>query len=609
MGGAIGRIEDGAVLERFATGCLAVHARRGPDSRAQRSLEVGRWAVHLAHNRLAILDLTPLGNQPMDGPGGNSCIAFNGEIYNHEALRGELRTKGHRFRSTSDTEVLLAAYAEWGDHFLDRLNGMFAFALLDARGRRFLLVRDRFGVKPLHYHQTPSRLVFASTPGIIAGLVGRDPDSMYLARGVRFGLYDDSSGRSQYRNVRSVRPGHLVTVPLEGNSLVAEESAFFSLGERVTSLAPSLAGLDRTRAVAECRDRLVDSVSLRLRADVPVAVSLSGGVDSATIAALAAEQHGGVLGFTFGHPSVAETEGPMAARIAQRIGMRVEFVWPRAKEMVRYFWECLEAQDAPFASGSIVAQYAVYRAVHAAGIKVLLGGQGADEILMGYHKYHVWRCLEALRLRAPAAAFAAGADLARALWAERTRWRAYLDAARRHRDGGDGGSLLIVQGNPAPPYDSDAGTGLAGRQIADITSGGLPTLLRYEDRNSAESSVESRLPYLDYRLAEWSVAAPVETKLMNGYGKWMLREVARGRLPPEILEDRGKRGFDVRVDEWVSAGLGRAIRAEIMGRWNLLEGFFASGTRPEEAFSDRALGRTQRFGDAVTALWIGRCLA
>jgi asparagine synthase (glutamine-hydrolysing) len=208
------------------------------------------------------------------------------------------------------------------------------------------------------------------------------------------------------------------------------------------------------------------------------------------------------------------------------------------------------------------------------------------------------------------AALATGADLTRALWAERSRWRSYLGAARRHRGGGDGGSLLVVRENPASPYDSAAAAGLAGKQVADITSGGLPTLLRYEDRNSAESSVESRLPYLDYRLAEWAVAAPVQTKLVNGYGKWMLRQVARDRLPLDLLEGRGKRGFDVRVDDWLAAGLGRAMRAEILDRWTLASGYFAPGTRPEEAFNDRSLaGQPRRFADAVTALWIGRCLA
>ncbi len=608
VGGGIGKIEDGAVLERFAVGCLDANARRGPDHRAERRREVGRWTVHLAHNRLTILDLTPLGNQPMDGAGGSSCITFNGEIYNHESLRGELAAKGHHFRSTSDTEVLLAAYAEWGDGFLDRLNGMFAFGLLDSVRRRFLLVRDRFGVKPLHYHLTPTRLLFASTPLAVAALTGREPDPVFLARGARFGLYDDSSGRCQYRHVRSVRPGHLVAVSLEEDALVAEERKYYSIEERLASLAPSLAGLDPSGAVAECRERLLDSVSLRLRADVPVALSLSGGVDSATLAALAAEQHSGLVGFTFGHPGRPETEGPMAARIAQGLGMKVEFVWPGTEEMVRCFWECLEVQDAPFATGSIVAQYAVYQAVHRAGVKVLLGGQGGDEIFMGYRKYLAWRWLEALHHRAPVAAVASGADLTRALWAERSRWQTYLGAARRHRGGGDGGSLLVVQEKPSPPYESSAAAGLTGRQISDITSGGLPTLLRYEDRNSAENSVESRLPYLDYRLAQWAVAAPVETKLRNGYGKWMLRQVARGRLPRDLLEGRGKRGFDVRVDEWLGAGLGRAIRAQITGRWNLVGEYFAPGTRPDEAFSDRSLaGQPQRFADAVTALWIGRC--
>jgi len=322
------------------------------------------------------------------------------------------------------------------------------------------------------------------------------------------------------------------------------------------------------------------------------------------------DRHPGLVGYTFGHPDRPETEGPMARLIAQRVGMEVEFVWPDTKDMLRYFWECLEVQDAPFTTGSIVAQYAVYQSVRAAGVKVLLGGQGGDEIFMGYRKYLAWRWLDALKRRAPAAALASGADLTRALWAERASWRIYLRAARRHRGSGAEDSLLQVETVPDSPYVADPALGLSGRQIADITTGGLPTLLRYEDRNSAESSVESRLPYLDYRLAEWAVAAPVETKLLNGYGKWMLRQVAVDRLPRELIEGRGKRGFDVNIRDWLSAGLGAAIRSEIVARWNLISGFFVPGTRPEEAFADGWLGgHPRRFADAVTALWVGRCLA
>ncbi len=608
IGGAIGRRED-TTLARFAGECRSINARRGPDHDAERELVSGEWRVWLAHNRLTILDLTPAGNQPMPGADERLWITFNGEIYNHDELRAELRAQGHRFHSTSDTEVLLAAYAAWGTACFQKLNGMFAFALLDRSERTFLLVRDRYGVKPLHYHLEGHRLLFASTPRPIAVRVGREPNLDYLGRGTAYALFEDDSAACQYQRVRAVRPAHFVRISLAGGPLGAEERPYYRLADRVAATEPELRDLGRADAIIACRSRLLSAVTLRLRADVPVAVSLSGGVDSATVSALAAEGRHGLVGFTFGHPERPESEGPMAARVAATTGMRIEFVWPRAEEMVRLFWDCMMAQDAPFSTGSVVAQFAVFRAVRAAGVKVLLGGQGGDEVFMGYRKYLAWRWLRALGRGAVSEIIRSGAGLASALWADRAQWRIYLGAARRHLGGGATGSLLRLLPNSPPPYNADPALGLAGRQIADMSTGGLPTLLRYEDRNSMENSVESRLPYLDYRLVEWAVAAPVATKLAGGYGKWMLRQVARDGLPRELTEARAKRGFDVRIGEWVAAGLGAGIRAELSGSWRHVEGFFAAGVRPTEAFSDRALaGSPRRFGDAVAALWIGRCL-
>jgi len=261
-------------------------------------------------------------------------------------------------------------------------------------------------------------------------------------------------------------------------------------------------------------------------------------------------------------------------------------------------------------SPSVVAQSAVFRAVHAAGVKVLLGGQGGDEIFMGYRKYLAWRWLAQVRGARVGAAVQSGVDLGRALWAQRRQWRTYLGAARRFRAGGGGDSLFHPAETPAAPYAAPSGMGLEGRQVADITTGGLPTLLRYEDRNSMGHSVESRLPYLDYRLVEWAIAAPVSTKLSRGYGKWMLRQVARDRLPADIVDARGKRGFDVRLDTWIGAGLGREIRAELGATWGRIRDHFSPDVRPDEAFADRALlGAPRRFADAVLALWLGRRLA
>jgi asparagine synthase (glutamine-hydrolysing) len=609
IGGAIGRRGD-PTTAGFATACLNLYARRGPDHRERRTLDSADWQIQLAHNRLTILDLSPGGHQPMAGNRGALWITYNGEIYNHRELRTELTRLGHSFASTSDTEVLLAAYLAWGIECLPRLNGMFAFGLVDLGRQQLVLVRDRLGVKPLHYHLAPARLLFGSTATPLAQVVGRVPDLGFLARSARYGLFDDDSARTQFRHISALRPGHALIVPLDGLTLQGKEVRYYSLEDRVRALAPVLADLGAEVALRDCRALLTDAVTLRLAADVPVAVSLSGGLDSATLSALAAECHPGLVGFTFGHPERPETEGPMAARVAAGLGMRIEYVWPAATAMPQLFWECLAAQDAPFLSGSTVAQYAVFQAVRAAGVKVLLGGQGGDETFMGYRKYLAWRLLAAVRARRPVEAVRSASGLALALWAQREQWRTYRQAGRRHFGRGARDSLLAIREEPASPFRPLPGLGLHGRQIADLTTGGLPTLLRYEDRNSMENSVESRLPFLDYRLAEWAIAVPTGLKLRNGYGKWLLRQVVPDRLPPELVTARAKRGFDVASAEWISLGLGVQIRGELQRTWRHIAEYFVPGTTPERQFSDAALTQApRRFADAVAALWIGRCLA
>ncbi len=605
IGGGIGRGDDFLVM-RAASLCLDLNARRGPDYRAERAVGAGNWTARLAFNRLAIVDLSPGGNQPMSH--GATWISYNGEIYNYIELRRELEAKGVQFHSTSDTEVLLAAWNEWEAGCLARLNGMFAFALLDAARGRFVLARDRFGVKPLHYHATSDRIVFASTAGPLARLVGSEPDAIYLARGARFGVWDDDSSRTAYRNVKSLPPGHLAVADLQGAALDLQVRSWYRLGERVAALVPGLAGLGPDAAVEQARELLTDAVRLRLRSDVPVAVSLSGGVDSATISALARGAAGPLQGFSFGHPDRPETEGPVIKSIAASLRMDVEFVWPDPVDMAELFWECLEAQDAPFAGGSIVAQFAVFRAVHRAGIKVLLGGQGGDEVFMGYRKYLVWRWLAAMQALHPAAALVAGVDVARAAWAHRAQWRTYLAAARRYRGAGTE-TILRLPVVPSPHRAAAGVPGLHSRQVADVVTGGLPTLLRYEDRNSMGNSVESRLPFLDYRLVEWGTAAPATTKLRDGLGKWMLRQVSVGSLPGSVTAAREKRGFDVRVSEWLATGLGARIRAEIERNRVGLADWLPASVSVGSDFSDAVLsGSPRRLTDAITALWLVRCL-
>jgi asparagine synthase (glutamine-hydrolysing) len=606
IGGGIGRPGDG-IVGAVSSACLAAHARRGPDHQRGEVIAVGGWQAHLTHNRLTVVDLSSGGHQPMRRDPGGQWLCYNGEIYNYVELRRELESMGLVFQSASDSEVLLAAWQAWGPDSLDRCNGMFAFAIVDPAKAQVTLVRDRFGVKPLHYVLTPDRLLFSSTPGPLAAAVGGEPDLTYLSRGARYGTWDDDTGRSPFARVRSLPAGHLLSISLGQGPLLGEPRAWYRLADRVRDLVPTLASLTAEDAIAATRQQLDEAVRLRLRADVPVAVSLSGGVDSATVAAMARARHGTLRGFSFGHPDQPGTEGPVIGRLARHLDLEVDWVWPTDAVMAEDFWACLEAQDAPFAGGSVVAQHAVFRAVRRAGVKVLLGGQGGDEAFMGYRKYLVWRWLSAMRSGDVRATVGSGVDLACGLAAQATQWRTYLAAARRYRPGGAVGSLLALPAAAPTSWKAPEVPGLAAHQVADAVSGGLPTLLRYEDRNSMGNSVESRLPFLDYRLVEWAMAAPVGVKLRAGYGKWVLRQVANGLLPAEVGRTRGKRGFDVRVDRWLAAGLGERIRTRLSEARPRLRAFLPDRLRVERDFSDAALATTsQRMTDAITALWLAR---
>lgn len=593
------------MAETWVERALVLQRPRGPDHTDAASVPVGGWTVVLGHNRLCVIDLAPTGHQPMWGAGRRAVISYNGEIYNYLELRQELESAGAVFTSRSDTEVLLAAWARWGAAALDRLNGMFAIALLDLDRAELVLARDRFGVKPLYYQERPAGLWFAST---LAPLVreGCEPDLGYLRQGLVLGAFEDESGRSPYLGIRSVPPGCLVRVPLGGDRIRTEVVRWYDFAERVHGRVEALAEARPGEARAEVRALLEDAVALRLRSDVPVGVSLSGGLDSSSVAAIAARVTGPVQGITFGHPDAPESEAGLVGRLAAGRDIAVQHVWPDAEAISALFWGCLRAQQAPFASPSVVAQYAVFQRARALGLTVMLGGQGGDEGFMGYRKYHLFRLQEAMRTGRPGAMLGAAVGLARLLWGERAQAGLYWSRGRQYATGAAPGSILRLGDEALPPLGLPASGGSRGRQVLDILRFSLPTLLRYEDRNSMGHSIESRLPFLDYRLMELGAALPIALKVRDGHGKWILRTAVEDLLPREIAWARMKRGFDVRADAWFAGGLGAAVREALRQSLPGLRDLVAPGIRVDDYFADSRLVRDRAvFADAVALLWLG----
>ena len=600
---ALSGVPDRQMVETIS----ADQRQRGPDHSAVSESRGSNATVVMGHNRLSIIDLTDAANQPMPDTTDSLRIVFNGEIYNYVEIRKELRSLGHAFRTESDTEVIIEAFRRWGADAFPRLNGMFAFALFDRRDGRLWLVRDRFGVKPLYYAFNGDSLVFASTPGPIARALGRKPNLEYASRGLHYWIYEDDSSISPYLDVHAVQAGTYVVVSAEASGPPRVDAyRWYDFSRRVAALREELPSASDRDLVAQFEALLQHAVSLRLRADVPIGVSLSGGLDSASIAAVMSGLGAETRAFSFSDPHDAATEGPLVERTTRELDIPVTYTALDDRGRVKAFWKTLDAQGAPFPAMSIVAQYAVFMAAHRAGMKVLLGGQGADEALMGYRKFQLILLRQAVRVGDIRQVLGLAAGMSLMLRAEAGRASTYVRQRNRYlRRGGLKTALRL----PPPEAVNLFGSRQAARQrqIDDLSVISLPTLLRYEDRNSMANSLETRLPYLDYRVAEFAVALPDALKVRRGYGKWILREAMAGRIPKDIRLARYKRGFDAPPRVWISAGLGSSIRNRLRELRPDTNEFLPAGETTDGLFSDdRLIRHPTAFAEATTLLWLGQ---
>jgi asparagine synthase (glutamine-hydrolysing) len=530
-------------------------AHRGPDG-VRQVIRDGR--VGLGHRRLAIIDLSEAASQPMRSATGCEVI-LNGEIYNYLELRAELAATGAAFRTSSDTEVLLAAYERWGVDCLTRLNGMFAFALYDPSRRTLVLARDRFGEKPLYYHRAgDGTFVFASEikallahPGVTAR-----PDRQTIYRFLRHKLTERDPS-TYFEGIASLPPAHFLELRVDGGEEVLRR--FWSLDGSVQDPRP------HDELVAAYRDLLEDSIRIRLRADVPLGSSLSGGIDSSAVVGYLArgqrvkDQHT----FSARFPGWPLDEGRYIADVAALSGARSHEVepLPDPADLERAVWH----QDEPFGSLSIYAQWSVMRLAQQEGITVLLDGQGADETVAGYHFYfaalfrYLFRTGRWLRLarelRGFSTAHGAGRLGSLAFYALPT------SAARRLRGLRHGPGLSAsfaraqAASRSADPSDGPFRTDLDQMLATTLTETMLPGLLRYADRNSMAFGREVRLPYLDHRLVELAFSLPWDMKLSHGRTKGVLREAMRDYLPDSVRGRKDKIGYAPPQAAWLRGPL------------------------------------------------------
>ena len=537
---------------------------RGPDAQSKREWLVGDWHVGFAHQRLAILDLTPAGVQPMTHDAGRTWISFNGEIYNYLELRAELARQGHTFTTGTDTEVALVGIQEWGfEEALSRFNGMWAFAWLDLARAELRLARDRFGVKPCYLLSGAQRLLFASEIKALLATSGeRHAVDRYAVGAYLDQLQVDFDNRTFFEGISKLPAGHFARLDLRSSRPEWKFTRFWSLSPRGVRLPR---GLDE--AVDEVRHLLDDSVRLRLRSDVPVGILLSGGLDSSSIAAAVHKIHGAsevvLLGAVSDDPAVDESiYMRQVARYLDRPlqEVRLEFDRQSLLDLIRKVtWQ----NDEPIGAFSCVAQYLLMQQARESGVTVLLSGQGADEAFCGYLKYVAFYIQECAR----AARYGQVLRTLGAHWARGTVLREFsLAAARRYLPPLLRGPAMSLRG-PAllgqPPLDLSltAGVSVNQRQVLDFESYSVPALTHWEDRNSMAWSKEVRNPFLDYRLVQLGVALPMEYKVRYGWTKYVLRRAMETRIPSEICWRRDKRGFTTPDANWLRHELRPSVEA------------------------------------------------
>lgn len=552
-----------------------------PDGRAIADQPVPSWQVALGHSRLAIIDLSPLGHQPMVY-GGSLWLVFNGEIYNYLELRGELRALGFAFSTQSDSEVILAAYAAWGEAAFARLRGMWGLALVDTARQRVLFSRDRLGIKPLYLVRTRAGLAAASEIKQFSALEGFSfaANEVALREYLQTG-YEDPD-RTMFLGVNPLPPGTWMAWDLARGE--AGEPQRFWFPERVAATCR-----DPREAAGRLRAALQDAVSLHLRSDVPVGISLSGGLDSSTIAAVLAHDLGrpDVHTFTCVFPGYARDEGDVARLGRAALSGPATFVSPAASEFRDDLRAFTWAHDEPVGGLSVFAAYRLAKAMRNAGVIVTLSGQGGDEALGGYWQsywFYLRNLLAGGRLL-ESSGHLVGALLPggnRRLWTDAPEFVRRLWSRTRvgfefvQPAAGFHGRRVLVEAGQVPP---------AHWRVYELQRLFLPRLLKWEDRNSMASGVEGRYPFLDHLFLETALSLHASTGYSRGWTKHSLRLAMRGTLPESIRVRRDKCGYEVPEAQWLHADL----RPDIQ-RW-LRE------DRPLWAHVDRrsVVGLTDRF--------------
>lgn len=520
--------------------------------------------VGLGHRRLSIIDLSEDGTQPMHYL-DRYTITYNGELYNYIELRDDLKKKGYKFKSLCDTEVILASYAFYGTECLQHFDGMFAFALWDEQEQTLFCARDRFGEKPFYFINGTEEFLFASEmkalwPAESQKLV----DNSMLLKYITIGLTQPASNsfNTFYTGIYKLPRAHFLTLNLKevNSKLTYEIICYWDIDKE------SIIKIREEDAIEQFQQLLATSVKRRLRSDVPLGTSLSGGLDSSSIVATLKEllpETSSQKTFSAVFPNFEKDESRQIKIVTEKFGLRSLTTTPTEADLIKDFEKLAYHQEEPFQSSSIYAQFKVYELARQHNVTVLLDGQGADETLAGYHKYYHWYWQELIakgewRLvgKEISEAKALGAN---AEWNIKNYLAAYLPRLTAKQL--EKKALGQVKKHSQITHDFlSSSENKIEKPVVDrlndilyfnTMQNGLEELLRYADRNSMAHSREVRLPFLNHELVQFVFSLPSHYKIKQGWTKWILRKAMDNNLPNEIVWRKDKVGFEPPQKQWM----------------------------------------------------------
>lgn len=530
--------------------CTAI-AHRGPD-------EEGYYSdknITLGHKRLSIIDLYT-GRQPIYNEDKSIVIIYNGEVYNFNELRESLEAKRHRFYTTTDTEVVLHAYEEWGYDCVERFNGMWAFAIYDKNKDILFLSRDRFGIKPLYYYWCGNKFIFSSEiKGILQHNIDKIPNDKIVYEFLAFGLVDHSR-ETFFKDLYRVMPGENLIYDFSKKAL--KTLKWYDLKNKIKKVEQK----SEDDIVKEIQKLFSESIRYRLIADVPVGSCLSGGIDSSSIVCTMNKlrNNNKIKTFSLVFPGLEIDESSYINEVIRLTNVESHKVSPIVRDLREDLYDLIWTQEEPFGSLSIYGQYKVMELAHKSGMKVLLDGQGGDELFAGYRGYdgyYLLECLTYLKLRE---------FIETMQYAMQRKDKIKLIAFLGLLILGKFGPIRkliknirlkkldflndVYTGEVSYPL-FEGGFNLNQVLLNDINIYSIPNLLRYEDKNSMRWSIESRVPFLDYRFVEFVFSLSSNYKIRSGITKSIFRESMNATVPQKILERRDKIGFATPDREWL----------------------------------------------------------